>query len=110
MVGARVRGLVIIVFHEHTGTRRISEGSNVEIRGWDKKNQLIYHHNCSRALLTCMYANIHFTFLSLPSQITIPNIERKYVYFPLFFRPYFSKMNSLDCYSQNRGSLKILRK
>ena len=37
MVGARVRGLVIIVFHEHTGTRRISEGSNVEIRGWDKK-------------------------------------------------------------------------
>lgn len=29
-VGARVRGLVIIVFHEHTGARRISEGSIME--------------------------------------------------------------------------------
>lgn len=70
MVGARVKGLVIIVFHEHTGTRRISEGSNVEIRRWDKKksaylsSQLIQGHG----LPVCMQIFILPFSLSHPKK------------------------------------------
>ena len=67
MVGARAGGLVIIVFHDHTGTWRISEGSNVDIRGWDKK--FIYHHNCSKGTAR-LYICIYSIYLSLSP---IPN-------------------------------------